>query len=219
MRRLGRPAEHRAAAAGGTGRRMSVDTSLIEDALSELRTAEGLPLRQIQVPERLLGVGRTSKASLSQSQISAFVTHNAIITVRREGQFDLTDLLRRWDDNSALIARGVGGVLHCLLDLDRRRPLRRGAAARRRHRRHRGRPLRGEAAEQETQHRAFRLRKSLVQLRSVVLPMRELVGSLQREDARADPVLAAILRRAVRPRPACDGVDRVAARRRSPHLR
>ena len=167
---------------------MSIDTSLIEDALSEHERPKVYHYDKFKFLNAY-SASVNEQGELTQSQISAFVTHNAIITVRREGQFDLTELLRRWDDNSALIARGVGGVLHCLLDLivdghfdavqqldDAIEGIEDGLFAE-------------KPQSKETQHRAFRLRKSLVQLRRVVLPMRELVGSLQREDARADPVL------------------------------
>ena len=167
---------------------MSVDTGLIEDALAEHERPKVYHYDKFKFLNAY-SVSVDEQGELTQSQISAFVTHNAMITVRRESQFDLTELLRRWDDNSALIARGIGGVLHCLLDvivdghfdavqqLDNSiEDIEDGLFAEKPH-------------SKATQHRAFRLRKSLVQLRRVVLPMRELVGSLQREDASADPVL------------------------------
>ena len=167
---------------------MSVDTGLIEDALAEHERPKVYHYDKFKFLNAY-SVSVDEQGELTQSQISAFVTHNAIITVRRESQFDLTELLRRWDDNSALIARGIGGVLHCLLDVivdghfdavqqldNSSEDIEDGLFAETPH-------------SKATQHRAFRLRKSLVQLRRVVLPMRELVGSLQREVASNDPVL------------------------------
>jgi magnesium transporter len=167
---------------------MSVRIDLIEDALSEQSRPKVYHYDDFKFLNAY-SVAVDEQGELSLSQISAFVTHNAMITVRREGQFDLTQLVRRWDDNTALIARGVGGVVHSLLDLivdghfdavqhldDAIEGIEDGLFAE-------------KPQSKETQHRAFRLRKSLVELRRVVLPMRELVGSLQREDAKSDPWL------------------------------
>jgi magnesium transporter len=167
---------------------MSMRVDLIEDALSEQSRPKLYHYDKFKFLNAY-SVSVDEQGEMSQSQISAFVTHNAIVTVRRDDRFDLAELIQRWDNNSALLACGVGGALHSLLDLivdghfdavqqldDAIEGIEDGLFAE-------------KPQSKDTQHRAFRLRKSLVQLRRVVLPMRELVGSLEREDARADPVL------------------------------
>jgi magnesium transporter len=117
---------------------------------------------------------------LQTSEISAFITPRALITVRKQ-EFDIDALLSRWDDSPELAENGVGFLVHGLLDAvvdghynavqqldegiddleDRLFEPRPGVDIRR---------------------RGFELRKSLVQLRHVVIPMRELVSRLLRSD-------------------------------------
>ena len=112
-------------------------------------------------------------------RISAFVLPNALITVRSSEQVDVERILDRWNTDG-LLGHGVAALVYGMLDelvdghfetiqlLDdelesledmlfdsRRRPA-------------------------EVQQRVFGLRKALVQLRRVVLPMREVVGAVMR---------------------------------------
>jgi magnesium transporter len=119
---------------------------------------------------------------LITSELAAFATPRALITVRKDPRFDIDGVVARWDGSPDLAAHGVGFLLWGLLDfvvdghfatvqqLD-------------------------EAMEgledllfderphgAEVQRRSFELRKSLVVLRRVVLPMREVVNTLLRRD-------------------------------------
>jgi len=117
---------------------------------------------------------------LSTSEISAFITDRALITVRK-ADFDVDTLLARWDASPELAASPVGFLVHGLLDavVDG----------------HYSAVEQLDAAVDELEdalfdprpglsirRRGFELRKSLAQLRRVVVPMRELVGRLLRED-------------------------------------
>lgn len=125
-----------------------------------------------------------STGQLETFEVAVFVTHNALVTVRKSEQFDINGVVARWDASPDLAKYGVSFLLHGLLDFvvdghfsavetlddeietledllfDDKRP------------------------ELAVQRRSFELRKSLVQLRRVVLPMREVVNSLMRRDLR-----------------------------------
>src|SRR5512132_701426 len=119
---------------------------------------------------------------LQKGELAAFITPRALITVRKDPTFDIQGVMERWDGSADLAVHGVGFLLWGLLDfvvdghfatvqqLD-------------------------EAIEgledllfderprsAEVQRRSFELRKSLVVLRRLVLPMREVVNSLLRRD-------------------------------------
>jgi magnesium transporter len=119
---------------------------------------------------------------LVTGEIHAFITPTALVTVRRDDSFSLDALLTQWDDEADLTKFGVGALLHGLLDVlvdghfdavesldDQIEKLEDLLFDDRPH-------------DQSVQRRSFELRKSLVQLRRVVLPMREVVNTLMRRD-------------------------------------
>ncbi len=119
---------------------------------------------------------------LVSSELAAFITPRALITVRKDRGFDVDALVERWDDNPDLSVHGVGFLLHGLLDDivdghftavqsldDQIEALQEQLFAE-------------DGAGIEVQRRSFELRKSLVLLRRVVLPMREVVNTLMRRD-------------------------------------
>jgi magnesium transporter len=122
---------------------------------------------------------------LATSELAAFVTERALITVRKDDGLDIGAVVGYWDASPDLAKYGVGYLLHGLLDnvvdghfaavqtLD---DAIEGLEDR----------LFAENPKQdrEVQRRSFELRKSLVLLRRVVLPMREVVNSLMRRDLR-----------------------------------
>ncbi|MFI9007989.1 magnesium transporter CorA family protein [Actinosynnema sp. NPDC053489] len=119
---------------------------------------------------------------LTTAEVSAFVTPRALVTVRNDEKFDIDALVRRWDESSDLAASGVGFLLHGLLDLvvdshfDAVQAL--------------DDHIEGledlvfteSPNDPDMQRRALAMRKSLVTLRRVVLPMREVVNGLMRRD-------------------------------------
>jgi magnesium transporter len=125
-----------------------------------------------------------ASGELAASEIAAFITPRALITVRKDDGFDPETLVARWDASPDLAAHGVGFLVHGLLDqiVDGH-----FAAVQ---------SLDDEIEElqdqlfseadpgRELQQRSFELRKSLVLLRRVVLPMREVVNSIMRRDLR-----------------------------------
>jgi len=119
---------------------------------------------------------------LATTELAAFITSQALITVRKDDGLDIDAVVQRWDENPDLVRFGVGYLLYGLLDyivdghfetvqsLD-------------------------ECVEEiedrlfddiphsmEVQRRSFQLRKSLVLLRRVIIPMREVVNAVMRRD-------------------------------------
>ncbi|MGH3673294.1 MAG: magnesium transporter CorA family protein [Pseudonocardiaceae bacterium] len=127
----------------------------------------------------------TVSGELESLEVAVFVTHNALVTVRKSERFDINGVLARWDASPDLAKYGVSFLLHGLLDyivdshftavqtlddeIEALEDL-----------------LFSEAhPDLSVQRRSFELRKSLVKLRRVVLPMREVVNSLMRRDLHA----------------------------------
>lgn len=169
------------------------DLTLIADELGlhQLAVADALDTRQRPKLDRYssheflnmydVRLDRES-GDLRMSEVSAFITPAALVTVRKDDQFDMDAVVAQWDRSSDLAHCGVSFLLYGLIDhvvdshfaavqdLD-------------------------EAIEEledmlfddgtpdsDLQRRSFALRKSLVILRRVVLPMREVVNSLMRRD-------------------------------------
>jgi magnesium transporter len=119
---------------------------------------------------------------LDTDEIAAFITPSALVTVRQDDSFPIESLVARWDENLDLTKYGVGALLHGLLDFvvdehfttvesldDQIEQLEDLLFDDRPH-------------DRDVQRRSFELRKSLVRLRRVVLPMREVVNTLMRRD-------------------------------------
>lgn len=116
-------------------------------------------------------------------EIAVFVLPRALITIRKTDGFDIEEVVHRWDASKQLAGEGVGYLLHGLLDViidghfiavqqlddaiealedllfnDRRETV------------------------EVVQRQSFELRKTLVIMRRIVLPMREIVNALLRRD-------------------------------------
>jgi magnesium transporter len=123
-----------------------------------------------------------STAELSVSEIDAFITDRAFVTVRKSDELEVGPLLERWDAGKRHATSGVSYLLHGLLDLlvdghftavqelDEQLDALEEVLFDERPR------------SRELQRRSFEIRKSLVLLRRVVLPMREVVNALLRRD-------------------------------------
>ena len=119
---------------------------------------------------------------LSTDEVAAFVTAQALVTVRKSESFDISHVVRRWDDSPDLAKYGVAFLLHGLLDHvvdsyfeavqsldDEIEGLEDLLFDDRPH-------------NTEVQRRSFEMRKSLVLLRRVVVPMREVINAIMRRD-------------------------------------
>jgi magnesium transporter len=124
----------------------------------------------------------TGTGELATSELAAFVTPSALITVRKDDGLDIGAVVDRWDGSSDLAKFGVSYLLHGLLDFivdghfeavqsmdDGVESLEDDLFAE-------------NSRSMDVQRRSFELRKSLVLLRRIVIPMREVVNALMRRD-------------------------------------
>lgn len=166
------------------GEELGLDHVAVEDAVSrhertKLDRYEGYAFLNVYLPE-------VKELDLVLRELSAFITERALVTVRQNGGFDIDELVRRWDDSpgaqSLADASGAGYLLYGLLDLVVDLQLDAVQA------------LDTEADEvealvfddafpvKEIQGRSFMLRKNLVAMRRISLPMREVLNTLLRRD-------------------------------------
>jgi magnesium transporter len=124
----------------------------------------------------------TVSGELAISEVAAFVTERALITVRKDDGLDIGAVVDRWDASPDLAKFGVGYLVHGLLDyvvdghFDAVQSMDDSV----------------ESLEDQlfsdvprgiaVQRRSFQLRKSLVLLRRIIIPMREVVNALMRRD-------------------------------------
>jgi magnesium transporter len=125
---------------------------------------------------------------LLTARISIIVLPTAVVTVRHENDplrtvFDIDEVVRRWDDNSDLLRKGSPALLHELLDVvvdeqfDTIQQLDDAIESLEDE-------LFDDTGDNRTiQRNTYRLRKELVELRRIVLPMREVVNTIRRSDA------------------------------------
>jgi len=120
------------------------------------------------------------ESRLQISRVSAFVMPNGIVTVRSDPDFDMDQVVQRWDEDADLLKLGVGALVHGLLDVvvdghfetvqlmdDAIESLEDGL-------------FDEQAVTREIQQRTYRVRKELVELRRAILPMREVINTIQR---------------------------------------
>ncbi len=129
---------------------------------------------------------------LDLTEVSVFVTRNALVTVRSDDTCDIDAVVARWDAEGGLARHGVSFLLHSLLDYvvdghfdvaqaldDQVEELEDQLFT--------DRPGDGRAMQRQM----FDLRRTTVRFRRVVVPMREVVNSLIRRDLRVvEPEMA-----------------------------
>jgi magnesium transporter len=119
-------------------------------------------------------------SALQLDRISVFVLPRGIVTVRQDSNFDMQQVVGRWEDNADLLKYGAGALVHGLLDVivdghfdavqaldDAMEELEDGL-------------FDAQSRTAVVQRRTYQIRKDLVQLRRVTLPMRELVNTVLR---------------------------------------
>jgi magnesium transporter len=161
----------------------SLNPLAVEDALHE-RQRPKLDHYDDHVFISLYGVNLDhDSGQLVTGELAVFASARYLITVRKSGDLDPDPVVKRWDDNADLAKHGVGFLLWGLLDVvvdshfDTVESL----------------DTEIEELEDllfddtprapEVQRRSFELRKSLVMLRRVVLPTREVLNALMRRES------------------------------------
>ena len=160
---------------------LSLDLHAVEDAVAEHERPKATRYSTHVFLTMYAITHDATTGELAASRVSAFVMPRGVVTVRLGEAYPIHNVLQRWDDNTDLIPFGPRALVHGLLDdivdgyfeaiesLDDEI----------------------EQAEdvlfndnprvlKDMQHRIFTLRKSLVQARRVVLPMREVVNTVMR---------------------------------------
>ena len=124
-----------------------------------------------------------ANGELATSELAAFILPRALITIRKDDGLDIGKVVDRWDASPDLAVHGVGYLVHGLLDyivdghFEAVQSLDDAVEG-----------LEDDLFEPtakkdlHVQRRSFELRKSLVLLRRVVLPMRELLNTMMRRD-------------------------------------
>lgn len=132
------------------------------------------------------------ESRISASRVSAFLLPRGLVTVRPDGRFTMDEVVRQWDDNPDVLADGVPALLHGLLDV-----VVDGYFDVVQHMDDAIESIEDLLFDQHTstrtvQQRVYRLRKELVEIRRVILPMREVVNTVGRhrgEESRLSPAL------------------------------
>lgn len=172
---------------------LTLDPMAVEDAVSHAERAKAtryashtfITAYAVKTAKRADGSApsqpfEVSKSGLTVCRVSAFVLHRGIVTVRRGHDFDMDAVVTRWEDNADLLKYGPGALVHGLLDEivdshfeavqvldDQIEDLEDDL-------------FDDKAGGKVMQQRTYRVRKDLVELRRVVLPMREVVNAVLR---------------------------------------
>lgn len=166
---------------------LSLDQHAVEDALGHRERPKATRYASHMFMTTYAIRHDKATGDVTLGRVSAFSTRQAIVTVRLDDTLDLDAVITRWDENSDLVKYGPRALLHGLLDeivdgyfecvesLDDEI----------------------EAIEdilfdedagsaRQVSHTTFRLRRSLVQTRRAILPMREVVNTIMRRASADD---------------------------------
>ncbi len=179
--------EPTAAELGSVSEELGLHPLAVEDALHEHQRAK-LDRYDTHLFVTAYAVAlNEATGALDTFEVDTFITPQALVTVRRKGGFDIAAVLQRWDGSRELTDNGVSFLLHGLLDYvvdthfeavqsldDQIEALE-------------DQLFDDRPRDKEMQRRTYELRKSLVTLRRVVLPMREVLNSLMRRDLKVVP--------------------------------
>lgn len=163
------------------GEELSLDRHAIEDAIAENERPKASRYATHMFMTAYSVSHDKPSNELTTSRVSAFSLPRGFVTVRLDTDFDMDEVARRWDENADLMKFGPRALIHGLLDvivdsyftaiesLDDSVE-----------------NVEGELFDdnvrtaRDVHMQTFTLRKSLVQARRVILPMREVVNTVMR---------------------------------------
>lgn len=167
----------------GLAEELGFDLHTVEDALAPRERAKAVrhDTRWFILVHALRLVGADDYESrIRVARISSFVLPNALVTVRTDPDWDMGQVVERWDGNPRLLTLGTPGLLHGLLDtvvdghfevieelddsMEELEDL----------------LFEEEASTRNVQRLTYQLRRELVEVRRICLPMREVVSSVIR---------------------------------------
>lgn len=128
-----------------------------------------------------------SSGGVALTHVSAFCLPRALITVRLDGEFDIAEVVRRWDANSDLLKYGKRALEHGLLDVIIDQYFETLQALDDEVEDLQGRLFDEDVPDSRPlQRRTFELRSALLRARRVLLPMRDLVETVMRRASESD---------------------------------
>ncbi len=165
---------------------LGFDVHVVEDAIAPAERPKATKHdRHLFVQAYFAGMTETQgfDSRVRVHRVSAFVVHGGLVTVRLSEEIDLAPVVERWDSDPELVALGAAGLLHGLLDVvvdsqdDVIAQLDEDMEA-----------LEDLLFDQrpqttEVSRRAYQLRRELVEIRRVALPMRDVVNVVVRHAA------------------------------------
>lgn len=166
---------------------LSLDRHAVEDAIGERERPKATRYATHLFLTTYAITHDRQTQELVSSRVSAFSLPRGFVTVQLDDNFDIDAVVRRWDENADLLKYGTKALIHGLLDeivdgyFDAVEGLDDEVEA-----------IEDLLFEEDAnvanqlQRRTFALRKSLVQIRRVVLPMREVVNTIMRRATEDD---------------------------------
>ncbi|SHG02184.1 magnesium transporter [Jatrophihabitans endophyticus] len=168
------------ATVGSLAEELGLDPHAVEDALAESERPKATRY-QSHLFLTAYSLRRDADGDLTVGRISIFFTRHALVTVRLDDAIDMTAVTRRWDENADLLKFGTRALLHGVLDqmvddyfdalqvLDDEIESIEDVLF-----------DEDAAAAKDVSRTVYELRRSLVQARRAILPMREVVGTVVR---------------------------------------
>jgi magnesium transporter len=175
---------------GQLAEELSLDQHAVEDAVGQHERPKATRYTtHLFMTAYAVSHDRTT-GEVTVGRVSAFTTKHAFVTVRLDDAIDIDAVVQRWDDNADLMKFGPRALIHGLLDeivdgyfeaveslddsLEKIEDILFDETAR---------------SAREISQRTFTLRRSLVQARRAILPMREVVTTVMHR-ATADDMAA-----------------------------
>lgn len=181
---------------------LSLDALAVEDAVapherpkaSQYKTHSFLTVYAVSATKpggRHAASNDVRQSSFTKEQVSVFVLPRGIVTIRHNGGFDMGEVVRRWDDNAGLIKYGTGALVHGLLDVIVDSHFEAAQLLDDHIEAIEDQLFDDKGQNRQIQERTYRVRKDLVELRRIILPMREVVNAIMRhrQDTDVSPEL------------------------------